>query len=99
MLACRTDNSNSEKYVLDFWLLGNRHTATANRNEPCPGGVMYVLRGLDNTTPSFMMPMPSLLALPSKPIAITIVDRTERHIKTSIELCISLYIIINYGVN
>ena len=82
-----------------FGLLVARHTATANRNEPCPGGVMYVLRGLDNTTPSFMMPMPNLLALPSKPIAITIVDRTERHIQMSIDLCISLYIIINNAVN
>ena len=34
---------------------------------------MYVLRGFDSTTPSFMMPIPSLLALPSKPIATTIV--------------------------
>ena len=29
--------------------------------------------GLDRTTPSLMIPTPSLLALPSKPIAITIV--------------------------
>ena len=38
---------------------------------------MYVLRGFDRTTPSFMMPIPSLLALPSKPIATTIAGKLE----------------------
>lgn len=33
---------------------------------------MYVLRQFDNTSPSLTIPMPNLLALPSKPIAVTI---------------------------
>lgn len=39
---------------------------------PCPGGVIYVLLGLLNTSPFLMIPTPILLALPSKPMAITI---------------------------
>lgn len=33
---------------------------------------MYVLRGFDSTTPSLTIPMPSLLALPSNPMEMTI---------------------------
>lgn len=49
---------------------------------PVPGGVMNVLRGLDRTMPSRMMPTPSLLAEPSKPIAITISVGYKREVST-----------------
>ena len=38
---------------------------------PSPGGVINVLLTFDNISPSLNMPIPSLLALPSKPIART----------------------------
>jgi hypothetical protein len=40
--------------------------------QPSPGGVMNVLLGLAKTIPSRSIPIPSLLALPSKPIETTI---------------------------
>lgn len=39
---------------------------------PSPGGVIYVRRTFARTLPSRTMPTPILLALPSKPIEITI---------------------------
>ena len=41
---------------------------------PWPGGVIYVRRGLDKTSPSLIIPTPILLAEPSNPMAITILD-------------------------
>lgn len=41
---------------------------------PCPGGVIYVLRTFDKISPSLMMPTPILLALPSNPMATTIIS-------------------------
>lgn len=38
---------------------------------------MYVRRGLERTTPSRMMPIPSLLALPSMPIMVVMVRGEE----------------------
>lgn len=40
---------------------------------PSPGGGLYVSLGFDKTSPSLMMPMPNLLALPSKPREMTMV--------------------------
>ena len=53
---------------------------TTNKFLPSPGGVMYVTRGLARTSPSWTMPIASLLALPSNPIAITI-DQIEAQTK------------------
>lgn len=40
---------------------------------PWPGGVIYVRRTFDNISPSLIMPTPILLALPSNPMATTII--------------------------
>lgn len=45
------------------------------RYKPSPGGVMYVLLQFDKTTPSLTIPIPSLFALPSNPILITIITK------------------------
>ena len=40
--------------------------------KPSPGGVINVLLGFAKTIPSRIIPIPNLLALPSKPIETTI---------------------------
>lgn len=45
--------------------------------KPCPGGVIYVRLGFDRTSPSRMIPIPHLFALPSSPIMTTIFTGVE----------------------
>ena len=41
---------------------------------------MYVVRTLERTTPSLMIPTPSLFALPSNPMAIVIFQKVQQKI-------------------
>ena len=41
---------------------------------------MYVVRTLERTTPSLMIPTPSLFALPSKPMAIVMFQKVQQKI-------------------
>ena len=44
---------------------------------------MYVVRTLERTTPSLMIPTPSLFALPSKPMAIVMFQKVQQKIAIS----------------
>ena len=41
---------------------------------------MYVVRTLERTTPSLMIPTPSLFALPSNPMAIVMFQKVQQNI-------------------
>lgn len=49
------------------------------RSIPSPGGVINVRLTFDNISPSLKIPIPSLLALPSKPIDKTIFKMPINH--------------------
>ncbi len=70
-LAVSRGKNPTEETKIDLRLCVSLRRAYLSEELPSPAGVTYVLLQFDNTCPSFTIPMPSLLALPSNPRATT----------------------------